>query len=427
MIDNKILQLLKNIYPLSLFNDEDYQAIVSYCQQIQVAKDVPILEAEKTWPGLYFIIEGQVRFVVDVSGRKVDYNKLHTSQHFGDLTSDAVNHFSVYGGAPLTTLLYLPKKYFQIYLTMHPQLEQVIGEYQTQQAIKEFLIRTSVFSYVPTQQLQALVRSLKNQKLQPHEILIRQGDEAKEAYIVEKGHLTVQVDKHPNQVVRTLTSGDIVGEIALLKNAKRTSNVIAQTETSVYVLPREEFLKLFEEQGKLSEWVNKLMQERLGSTDSALKAKSHKDYKMWLKDRLGLFPVVRQKKPQDSGAACLAMVCRYYGKSVDLSWTRLQIKGNDLEASISDLSQAAEKIGLMPLGVLSSYEHLMNSALPAIVGWKAGQWAVVYQVTDNKVSMVDPAEGAQKMSKETFINSWIYFTLYLKPSERFFGKLETKS
>ncbi|MEN8215940.1 MAG: cyclic nucleotide-binding domain-containing protein [Pseudomonadota bacterium] len=423
MTDNKILPLLKNIYPLSLFDDKDYQAIVNYCQQIRVAKNAPILEAGKSWPGLYFIVEGQVRFVVKVSGRSVDYNKLHASQHFGHLTSDAVNNFSVYGAAPSTTLLYLPKKYFQIYVTMHPQVEQLIREYQRQEAIKEFLIRTPVFSYVPTQHLHTLVTSLKKQKLQPHEILIRQGDEAKEAYILEEGRLTVHIDEHPNQVVRTLIPGDLVGEIALLKNAKRTSNVIAQTESSVYVLPREEFFKLFKEEGQLSKSVNQLVQDRLGTTHTDLKAKSHvKDYKTWLKDRLGLFPVVLQEKPQDSGAACLAMVCRYYGKSVDLDWIRFKITNNQLEASISDLIQAAEKIGIMPLGVLSSYEHLMNSCLPAIVGWKGGHWAVVYQVTDNKVSMVDPAHGAQKISKESFINTWVYFTLYLKPSERFFGK-----
>lgn len=428
MTERQIRSLLKKIEPLSLLSDTEFQKILSLGEEMQLTENNAILEAGYSWPGLYFILQGQVVFICEIAGKSVAYNTLNTNQYFGSLTADTVIDFSVYSARPTTTIWYLSKQHFQKISQQNPQLEKSVGEYQTQQAIQEFLIRSPLFTYVPTQQLHRLVSSLKNKKLQPNEILIRQGDDAKEAYIIEKGLFTVHIDEHPNQVVRTMIPGDLVGEIALVKNTKRTTNVIAQTRASVFVLPQPEFMALFLEQEQLSQWVNRLVQERLGTTNTDIKNPSYiGDYKTWLKDRIGLFPVVKQDNPQESGAACLAMICRYYGKPVDIDCMRLLVAQHSYsdipnEAMLSDITQAAERMGLLPLAVLSSYEHLMESCLPVIVGWEGKHWAVVYQITENKVSIVDPALGAQKISKGIFLERWTSSTIYFKPTERFFGR-----
>ena len=179
MTDEQILSLLKDIEPLSLLSQTELQKILSFCEEIQIVENHSLLEMGKPWPGLYFIVQGQVIFICEISGKSVAYNKLSMNQSFGSLTSDAASDFSVYGGAPLTTLLYIPKHHFQSFSNTNPTLEKSIGEYKTQQAIQDFLIRSPLFSYVPTLQLRSLVSSLKNKNLLPNEILIRQGDEAK--------------------------------------------------------------------------------------------------------------------------------------------------------------------------------------------------------------------------------------------------------
>jgi len=428
MTDSQIRSLLKKIEPLSLLSDTEFNKILSLGEEMQPTENNAILKAGQSWPGLYVILQGQVVFICEIAGKSVAYNTFNTNQYFGSLTADTVLDFSVYGTTPTTTLWYLSKLHFQKISQQNPQLEKSVGEYQTQQVIQDFLIRSPLFTYVPTQQLRRLVSSLKAKKLQPNEILIRQGDDAKEAYIIEKGLFTVHIDERPNQVVRTMIPGDLVGEIALVKNTKRTTNVIAQTRASVFVLPQPEFMALFQEQEQLSQWVNRLVQERLGTTNTELKNQSYLgDYKTWLKDRLGLFPVVQQDNPQSSGAACLAMICRYYGKPVDIDCMRLLVAIHSYsdtpnEAMLSDITQAAERMGLLPLAVLSSYEHLMESCLPVIVSWEGKHWAVVYQITENKVSIVDPGLGAQKISKDTFLDRWTSSAIYFKPTERFFGK-----
>ena len=206
MIDNKILPLLKKIYPLSSLNDKDCQTLLNFAKTIRIAKHQEILQTGNLWPGLYFVLEGQILFLVEMSGQLMPYNRIRALQHFGSLISENVNNFSVCGATHSSTLLFLPKRSFQAFLKTHKTLEKVINEHQTQQSLKDFIIRTPMFAYVPTKHLDRLVGSLTTKKLCPNEILIRQGDDANEAYIIETGQLIVHIDKNPLQILSTLIS-----------------------------------------------------------------------------------------------------------------------------------------------------------------------------------------------------------------------------
>ncbi|MDM8561390.1 cyclic nucleotide-binding domain-containing protein [Candidatus Parabeggiatoa sp. HSG14] len=445
MTTNNTFSSLKQIAPFSFFDEQEFQAIIALAKPILVPEKKRLFKACEEWKGLYFIVEGKIQFVVEVPGAPIVFDTLCQHDYFGEksLITDEATDFAAYGAALLTTLLHLSKETFDAFLKKNHELEKRVREYQMQSVIEKFIIQSPllgynnsvssdsfsssspVLAYIPTQDLYKLVKSMKKKELQANEILIRQGDDAKEAYIIEKGNFDVHVDERPEQIVRTMKKDELVGEIALIKQVKRTSNVVAQTKATVFVLPQKEFLALFTQQEYLSQFVSELVEERLEKTHTNLKVQSNvKDYKTWLKDTLGFFPVVQQKKTGESGAACLTMVCRYYGKLTELHHIHLLLTANrsekTIEASMSDLTKVANQLGFLPLAVLSSYEHLMESALPAIVGCKDNHWLVVYQITKTKVFLVDSKDGSQRISKDSFIDRWTSYTLYLKPTEHFF-------
>lgn len=446
MIFNDAFLSLRQIAPFSFFDEHEFQAIMALAKPILVPEKKRLFKACDEWKGLYLIVEGKIQFVVEVPEAPIVFDTLCQHDYFGEksLITDEATDFAAYGAALLTTLLHLSKETFDSFLKKNQELEKRVREYQMQSVIEKFMIQSPLLghnnsvpgddnsfthspmlAYIPTQALYKLVNSMKKKELKAGEILIRQGDEAKEAYLIEKGHFNVHVDKAPDQVVRTMKKGELVGEIALIKQVRRTTNVVAHTEAIIYVLPQKEFLELFTQQEHLSQFVGKLVDERLETTHTDLKVQSNvKDYKTWLKDTLRFFPVVQQKKMGECGAACLTMVCRYYGQSTELHHVHLLFTNHQteetVEATMSDLTKVANQLRFLPLAVLSSYEHLMESALPAIVGCKDNHWLVVYQITKNKVFVVDPREGSQKINRETFLERWTSYTLYLKPTEHFF-------
>ena len=105
--------------------------------------------------------------------------------------------------------------------------------------------------------------SLEKRELTPGQYLIRQGEYSQEAYIIDKGEFDIFLNDNPERIVASLKAGDIVGEIALVKDVKRTANVVARTPARVTVLHKNSFMKMFREQKDLNQSVLTMIQRRL--------------------------------------------------------------------------------------------------------------------------------------------------------------------
>ncbi|HET7027107.1 MAG TPA: MFS transporter [Candidatus Limnocylindrales bacterium] len=77
--------------------------------------------------------------------------------------------------------------------------------------------------------------------VEPGDIVIRQGDAADAAYVVEEGTFEVTIDGERR---RTLSTGALFGELGLLLEAPRSATVTAATNGLLYRLDREAFLSL---------------------------------------------------------------------------------------------------------------------------------------------------------------------------------------
>ena len=69
--------------------------------------------------------------------------------------------------------------------------------------------------------------------------VVRQGDVGDRYYLVGDGSLTVTVDGRP---VRELGRGSAFGEVALVRDIRRTATVTARTPARLYTIGREDFL-----------------------------------------------------------------------------------------------------------------------------------------------------------------------------------------
>lgn len=147
---------------------------------------------------------------------------------------------------------------------------------------------------------------------------------------------------------------------------------------------------------------------------------------MQLKYQLGWFPVVPQQSMMDCGAACLATVCRYYGKQVSLNRMRELTRVGRSGASMLNLLRAANTLGYETEALLETYDNLMQKPLPVIVNWRGYHWVVVYKVTPTKVKISDPSEGLLNLSTAEFLKGWTRYTLYLKPTEKIAAIEESK-
>lgn len=74
--------------------------------------------------------------------------------------------------------------------------------------------------------------------------LFREGDPADSAYVIAMGRLEVVAEGPPETIIRTLKRGDVLGELALLQEGRRSASVRAVRDTWLVVLGRGEFESL---------------------------------------------------------------------------------------------------------------------------------------------------------------------------------------
>jgi MFS family permease len=103
------------------------------------------------------------------------------------------------------------------------------------------LLRGSpIFGVLGAAQLEGLARSLTREDVPAGQIVVREGERGDRFYLVGSGRLTVTIGGSERA---RLASGDGFGEVALLRDGRRTATVSALEPVTLYALEREAFLE----------------------------------------------------------------------------------------------------------------------------------------------------------------------------------------
>ncbi len=134
----------------------------------------------------------------------------------------------------------------------------------------------------------------------------------------------------------------------------------------------------------------------------------------------------------DCGAACLATVARFYGRTVSLANVR-NLAGTDKHGTnIYGMVKAAEQLGFSAKAVKGDKASLLTDfPCPAIahvvVNGNLFHYVVIHKVTQKTIILADPGKGIVKIGMEEFLQTWLGYLILLVPSEKFETGRETKS
>lgn len=109
---------------------------------------------------------------------------------------------------------------------------------EAKRRIRAVITNNILFKNLDEDQLEDLVDEMFEVRLRPDEVVIRQGDDGDNFYIVDSGELYVL---YRDVVVATIGSGKSFGEIALMYNCPRTATVRAKTDCILWGMSRGTF------------------------------------------------------------------------------------------------------------------------------------------------------------------------------------------
>jgi len=138
------------------------------------------------------------------------------------------------------------------------------------------------------------------------------------------------------------------------------------------------------------------------------------------------FQLIQQHSEEDCGAACLASIAKYYGRTFTLNHMRQAVGTRQDGTTLLGLKRGAEVLGFNARGIKAPLDVVNKKAvpLPAIIHWKGYHWVVLYGKRNNKYVVADPGVGIRYLSQKWLMEAWTGgVMLLLEPDPvRFFAQ-----
>ena len=132
--------------------------------------------------------------------------------------------------------------------------------------------------------------------------------------------------------------------------------------------------------------------------------------------------IVFQDGLKDCGASCLLSIIKHYGGNVSIERLLELTKTTKEGTNFYNLQQAAKEIGLISKGYkIDSIDKLYELEKPfisQIVTNNYHHFIVIYKMKNDKITIMDPAKGMIKISKEEYEKIWTGYILILEPYKK---------
>jgi ATP-binding cassette subfamily B protein len=453
--------LLADLPLLQRLSGETRALVLESFVPVSFAFGETIFSAGDRPDGFYVMASGIARVIrSDDQGDEISLNVLQPGDAFGEtaLVTRQPRSATVRASSDVTVLR-LDASIFDALGRVHPEIAEAFGTQARARRLADLLRVHSAFSKLPPSALNTMLTGMGTITLAPGEVVAREGEPAASMYIVESGKLAASVQSDgSSDPVRYLRAGDFFGEVSLHTRSPRTATVRAVTAARVLELPAATFSELVERHPEFRSRI----EERIAiyqrapaaavpldfaeeilpadATEAAVveeepeplgpeheegvhfseldgqQAAAHAPAPSprWL--RRERFPHVRQIDEMDCGAACVAMVCRAFGRAVSVAHIRHAVGTSVDGTSLRGIQRGGESVGLRVRAVKASKDRLEDLSLPAIIHWDAIHWVVLYAVENGHARIADPARGLRRVKRQELDERWSGFAALPSPT-----------
>lgn len=290
---SKTAKYPETLPPLPILSDLPSELFVRLLGEVNLLSFHPdsivIREGEASC-NFYIIAKGRVAiYKGEGPNRKIELARLGEGSVFGEMAIITQSpRTATVKTADETELLDFSKDKLDSLSEDSVVIEAALERFTKERLISNLLATNPIFQPFDRKQRYQLLSRFTAHEVTPGTVLVKEGQVGRGLYIILYGQADVtKLENDENVLVATLGSGDIFGEISLIKESPTTASVSAASHCTILFLPREYFQKLTESIGDLKEYFDELSSQRLTMTQKAIeKAREMESEAIVLEDEL---------------------------------------------------------------------------------------------------------------------------------------------
>lgn len=130
-------------------------------------------------------------------------------------------------------------------------------------------------------------------------------------------------------------------------------------------------------------------------------------------------PLVHQTEASECGLACLAMICGYYGKNIDLIALRQRFNVSARGATLAGINDIAEQLEMSTRALALDLDDISALKTPCILHWDFNHFVVLVSAGNRRFVLHDPARGRRTVGLAEMSQYFTGVALELWPSSQF--------
>lgn len=130
-------------------------------------------------------------------------------------------------------------------------------------------------------------------------------------------------------------------------------------------------------------------------------------------------PVIHQTESSECGLVCLAMVCDFYGKSVNMISLRQDFNVSSRGATLAGVNDIAHQLGMTTRPLSLDLDEISSLKTPCVLHWGFNHFVVLVSAKNNQFLIHDPARGRRKVPLAEFSKNFTGIALEVWPGNEF--------
>jgi cGMP-dependent protein kinase 2 len=213
----------------------------------------------------YVILSGEVEVTATAQNQEVlQLATLQKGDFFGEM--------GPLSGQPRTAtvtaktravVLQVPKAVFLELLRRSPEVKERIDRKYIERSLRTHLKRVSLFASLADDIIDALANKVELVSFRKGEVIIREGDPGDCLYLIRSGF--VKVSRGPldhEKILTYLQEGSYFGEMALIRDERRSANIVAMTDVEAVRIGKREFGQILSLHPEVEQLIQATMEAR---------------------------------------------------------------------------------------------------------------------------------------------------------------------